>query len=84
MLTHVRFKLLTDAFSMSLETSEVEKLQKELQLLTLENIRRYPEYKSKQDDFYSMWQRFGPDAARTILIPYIWDGRLPRPSEVVN
>ena len=64
--------------------AEVEKLQQELQLLTLENIKNYPEYKSKQDDFYSMWQRFGPDAARTILIPYIWDGRLPRPSEVVK
>ena len=62
----------------------VEELQEELQLLTLENIRKFPEYKTKQDDFYSMWQRFGPDAARTILIPYIWDGRLPRPREVVK
>ena len=62
----------------------VEELQEELQLLTLENIRKYPEYKSRWDDFYSMWQQHGPDAARTNLIPYIWDWRLPRPSEVVN
>jgi len=62
---------------------EVDKLQQELQLLTLENIKKIPEYKSRQDDFYSMWQKFGPDAARTVLIPYIWDGRLPRPSEVL-
>ena len=59
----------------------VEQLQEELQTLTLENIKRYPEYKRKWDDFYSMWQKFGPDAARTILIPYIWDGRMPRPTE---
>ena len=65
--------------------AEVEKLQQELQSITLENIKKeYPEYKSRWDDFYSMWQRFGPDAARSILIPYIWDGRLPRPSEVVK
>ena len=59
----------------------VETLQEELKEITIENIKKYPSYKSKWDDFYSMWQRFGPDAARTILIPYIWDGRLPRPSE---
>ena len=61
-----------------------KELQEELQLLTLENIKSFPEYKAKWDDFYSMWQKFGPDAARTILIPYIWDGRMPRPSEAVN
>ena len=58
-------------------------LKEELAVFTLENIRNYPEYKSKWDDFYSMWLRFGPEAARTILIPYIWDGRLPAPKEAV-
>ena len=54
-------------------------LQQELQQLTVENIKSYPAYKDKWEDFYSMWQRFGPEAARTILITYIWDGRFPTP-----
>ena len=58
-----------------------EDLQEELKVLTVENIKNYTGYKRKWDDFYSMWQRFGPDAARTILIPYIWDGRLPSPED---
>ena len=62
----------------------VEELQEELSALTLNNIKKYRPYKNKWDDFYSMWLRFGPEAARTILIPYIWDGRFPSPSEVRN
>ena len=58
-------------------SGSVAELQEELSVLTLNNIKGYPEYESKWDDFYSMWLRFGPEAARTILIPYIWDGRLP-------
>ncbi len=57
----------------------VQELQEELSVLTLDNIKGYPEYKSKWDDFYSMWLRFGPEAARTILIPSIWEGKLPSP-----
>ena len=60
----------------------VEDLQSELSVLTLENIKRYKGLKPKWDDFYEVWLRFGPDAARTILIPHIWDGRLPSVSEV--
>ena len=60
----------------------VEELQEELQDVTLENIKRYKPYKEKIDDFYSMWLRFGPEAARTILIPYIWRGDFPSPREV--
>mgnify|MGYP003141135061 CR=1 FL=1 len=63
-------------------SGSVEKLQDELSVLTLNNIKKYRPYKVKWDDFYSMWLRFGPEAARTILIPYIWDGRFPSPSEV--
>ena len=62
----------------------VEELQEELSVLTLENIKSYRPYKLRWDDFYSMWLRFGPDAARTVLIPYIWDGRIPSPKEVKN
>lgn len=60
-----------------------EELKKEVAVFTLENIRKYPEYQLKWDDFYSMWLRFGPEAARTILIPYIWDGRFPAPKEAI-
>ena len=59
----------------------VEQLKEELAVLTLENIKRYPGLKSKWDDFYEVWLRFGPDAARTLLLPYIWDGRLPTVAE---
>ena len=59
----------------------VEQLKEELAVLTLENIKRYPGLKAKWDDFYEVWLRFGPEAARTILLPYIWDGRLPTVAE---
>ena len=62
----------------------VEEVQAEVQLLNLNNIKKYPCNRSTTDDFYSMWQRFGPEAARTIMIPPIWEGITPRPSEVFN
>ena len=62
-------------------SGSVSDLQEELKAITIENIKKYPPYRTKWDDFYSMWQRFGPESARTILIPYIWDGRFPAPSE---
>ena len=62
----------------------VEDVQKEVLLLNLENIRKYPCSRSKIEDFYNMWSRFGPDAARTIMIPPIWEGECPLPSEVFN
>lgn len=58
-----------------------EQLQEELRVLTLENIKRYPGFKSRWDDFYEVWLRFGPEAARTLLIPYIWQGKLPTVSD---
>lgn len=57
----------------------VEDLKEELSVLTLENIKQYTGLKSKWDDFYEVWLRFGPEAARTILIPYVWTGKLPSP-----
>ena len=65
-------------------TMTVEEVKAEVQLLDLNNIKKYPCSRSKMDDFYSMWQRFGPDAARTIMIPSIWEGKFPRPSEVFS
>lgn len=62
----------------------VEEVKAEVQLLNLNNIRKFPCGRSKSEDFYTMWQRFGPEAARTIMIPPIWEGTSPRPSEFFN
>ena len=65
-------------------TGTVEELKDELSVITIENMKQYVSYKKKWDEFYSMWLRFGPEAARTILIPYIWDGSLPSPKEAYH
>jgi hypothetical protein len=62
----------------------VTEVKQEVQLLNLNNIRRFPCGRSKAEDFYNMWSRFGPEAARTIMIPAIWNGDCPRPSEYFN
>jgi hypothetical protein len=59
----------------------VDDVKAEVLLLTLDNIRKFDCGRSKTDDFYSMWGRFGPEAARTAMIPYIWEGKCSRPSE---
>ena len=58
-----------------------EQVQEEVLLLSLENIKKFPCTVSLRDQFYSMWQRFGPQAARTATIPYVWQGKVPLPSE---
>ena len=62
----------------------VEEVKQEVNLLTLENIRHFPCTLSQKDDFYSMHNRFGVEAARTIMIPLIWNNKVPRPSEVLR
>ena len=62
----------------------VQEVKAEVQLLNLNNIRSYHCAKGKIEDFYTMWQRFGPEAARTIMIPVVWEGQAPRPSEYFN
>ena len=47
----------------------VAEVQQEVQLLNLDNIRKFPTTRSKVEDFYAMWSHFGPEAARTIMIP---------------
>jgi len=61
-----------------------EQVQEEVLLLDLENIKKFPCTTSLRDQFYSMWQRFGPQAARTATIPYVWQGKVPLPSEYFN
>jgi hypothetical protein len=58
--------------------------KEEVQLLNLNNIRSYPCSASQLDDFYSLFNRFGPEAARTFMIPAIYNGELPKPSEVFS
>ena len=58
-----------------------EQVQEEVKFLNLNNIKVFPCSISLRDQFYSMWQRFGPDAARTATIPYVWTGECPLPSE---
>jgi hypothetical protein len=58
--------------------------QEEVTLLTPENIRFMPIDEGKIDDFRSMWNKFGPDAARTVMIPDIFYGKCPLPSEVLD
>ena len=62
----------------------VEQVKAEVLLLNLNNIRNFPCNRSSREDFYTMWQRFGPDAARSIMIPQIWEGKCPVPSEYLN
>ena len=59
----------------------VDQVKEEVNNFTLENIRHFPCSPSVRDNFYSMWQRFGPDSARTMMIPYVWQGKVPLPSQ---
>lgn len=61
-----------------------DQVQEEVNLLNLNNIKKFPCSISLIDQFYSMWQRFGPAAARTATIPYVWTGECPLPSEYFN
>ena len=60
----------------------VEQVKEEVSLLSVEKIRKFPCTPSCRDSFYELWNRFGPEAARTAMIPYVWQGKMPRPSEV--
>ena len=62
----------------------VKEVQQEVALLTADNIRSFPCDRSAREDFQSMWSRFGPEAARTIMIPEVWYDKCPRPSEYFN
>ena len=62
----------------------VEQVKEEVSLLTVEKIRQFPCTPSNCDSFYELWNRFGPDAARTAMIPYVWQGLVPLPSEFYN
>ena len=60
----------------------VEEAKAEVNLLHVEKIRFFPCSPSDRDSFYELWNRFGPEAARTAILPALWTGKMPRPSEV--
>lgn len=62
----------------------VEEVKAEVMLLNVDNIQNYPCSSSKKEDFRNLWLRFGPQAGRDIMIPSIWNGDCPRPSEFFN
>ena len=62
----------------------VDEARAEVALLSIENIKKYPITRSLREDFYNMWQRFGPEAARTYMIPPVYNGDVILPSEVFH
>ena len=59
----------------------IEQVKEEVTLLHVDSIRDFPCTPSNQSTFYELWNRFGAMAARTAMIPYVWRGDVPRPSE---
>ena len=62
-------------------TITVEQVQAEVMLLDVDNIQKFPCKEGKREDFRNLWLRFGPQAARDIMIPPIWNNEVPLPSE---
>ena len=60
----------------------IDEVRAEVLLLNIENIKKYPITHSLREDFYNMWQRFGPEAARTYMITHVYNGDVILPSEV--
>ena len=59
----------------------VEQVKAEVMLLDVDNIQKFPCKEGKREDFRNLWLRFGPQAARDIMIPDIWYEKCPLPSE---
>lgn len=62
----------------------VEQLKEEAALLNITNIRTYPASRSIREDYYGVWNKFGPQAAAFYIMPFIWKGIIPTPSDVFN
>ena len=62
----------------------VDQIKEEVMLLTMDNIRYFTKNRTCVENFQSMWQRFGPQSARDMMIPYVWQGKTPLPSEFFN
>jgi hypothetical protein len=66
------------------EKMTVDQLKEEAALLNIDNMRSYPASRSIRDDYYQVWNKFGPAAAGFYIMPYIWKGLIPTPSDVFN
>ncbi|AEC53239.1 hypothetical protein SCRM01_293 [Synechococcus phage S-CRM01] len=64
-------------------TMTIEELQAEVELLNKENIRNYPASRTFREDFLSCWQNHGRSVAMLYAMPAIWNGEIPKPSEVI-
>ena len=62
----------------------VEQARKEVLLLDVDNIQHYPCKEGKREDFRNLWLRFGPQAARDVILADIFNGKYPLPSEVFD
>lgn len=62
----------------------IEQLKHEASLLNITNIRTYPASRSIREDYYEVWNKFGPQAAAFYIMPFIWNGRIPTPSNIFD
>ena len=58
----------------------VEEIQKEITLLNIDNIRKFPCSTVLKEDFYSICNKMGVTAARQLLIAPLYRGEIPVPS----
>lgn len=63
-------------------TITVEQVREEVMLLNVDNIEKFPCKEGKREDFRNLWLRFGPGAARDVILADIYNGVYPLPSEV--
>ena len=59
----------------------VDQVKEEVKLLDVDNIQRYPCSMGKREDFRNLWLRYGPQAARDVILADIYYGKYPPPSE---
>jgi hypothetical protein len=60
---------------------DVATIEKEIQFLNIDNIRKFPCSTTLKEDFYSICNKMGVTAARQLLIAPLHNGEIPVPSE---
>ena len=64
-----------------MQPMDVATIQKEISLLNIDNIRKFPCSTVLKEDFYSICNKMGVTAARQLLIASLHNGEIPVPSE---
>ena len=64
-----------------MQPMDVATIQKEITLLNIDNIRKFPCSTVLKEDFYSICNKMGVTAARQLLIAPLHNGEIPVPSE---